>query len=286
MDRRAYLLAFAALGLWSGLASVAAALNGHDALLVAGLGLAIGGLAGLPGWRAWRVPPITWLVGVGGILGYHALYFAAFARAPAVAVNLVNYLWPLLTILLAPLVLGGRLTARHVGGALLGLLGTATVIARDGLHLGGAGSGYALAGAAALVWAAYSLLTKRLPPFPTAAVGGFCLVSGLAALGLAACGGGIAAGLAAFSAGDWALLVGVGLGPLGAAFWCWDAALKRGDPRTIATLAYFAPLLSTLWLVLLGGGRLDWRSAVALVLIVAGAALGSARADSRGKQPD
>ena len=34
---------------------------------------------------------------------------------------------------------------------------------------------------------------------------------------------------------DWALIVLTGLGPLGAAFFLWDAALKRGDPSASAS---------------------------------------------------
>ncbi|MDD5371256.1 MAG: hypothetical protein PHQ40_19410, partial [Anaerolineaceae bacterium] len=45
----------------------------------------------------------------------------------------------------------------------------------------------------------------------------------------------------------------IGLGYLGLAFFTWDAALKRGDPRIIAALAYLNPMTSTLVLVLLGG---------------------------------
>lgn len=274
MDRSAHVLALAAIVLWSTLACAATLMNGRDPVVVTGLGLCAGGLVGTLRWRSWAVPWRTFAVGVGGILGYHLLYFAAFAHAPAVEVNLVNYLWPLLIVVLAPLVLGGRLAAPQVAGALLGLAGTAVLCLGEGVRGGGA-LGYALAGAAALVWALYSLLTRRLPPFPTAAVGGFCLASGLGALALAALRGNLGAELAAFSAGQWLLLAALGAGPLGAAFFCWDAALKRGDPRVIGTLAYLTPLLSTLWLVAVAGGRLGWHGALALALIVGGAALGS-----------
>jgi len=39
---------------------------------------------------------------------------------------------------------------------------------------------------------------------------------------------------------------------MGGAFYAWDAALKRGDPRVIGALSYLTPLLSTVNLVLLG----------------------------------
>ncbi len=62
---------------------------------------------------------------------------------------------------------------------------------------------------------------------------------------------------------------------MGAAFYLWDRALKRGDPRVIGNVAYLTPLLSTALLVAFGGGELLPPSMVAMALILAGAALGS-----------
>lgn len=281
MDRAAYGLALAAIGLWSGLAAGVSALHARhprQQLLAVGLSLLIGGLLAAPRWREWKVSYLTRLVGVGGILGYHLLYFAAFALAPAVEVNLINYLWPLLIVLLAPLITGDALHARHLFAGCLGLLGCSLICFADG-KLSGSGHvwGYACAGLAALTWALYSLLTRRLPPFPTAAVGGFCVVSGAGALvtALVWSGADLVPTLAAYHWWQWLVIVAMGLGPLGAAFFCWDAALKRGDPRIIGTLAYLTPLLSTLWLCLFQWTRPGWPVLVALVLIVGGAAVGS-----------
>jgi drug/metabolite transporter (DMT)-like permease len=76
-------------------------------------------------------------------------------------------------------------------------------------------------------------------------------------------------------------LVLLGLGPMGLAFYTWDAALKRGDPRVIGSLAYLTPLLSTFNLVVAGGKTLTWATGAALALIMAGAVVG-ARPKSRG----
>ena len=77
------------------------------------------------------------------------------------------------------------------------------------------------------------------------------------------------------STSDWIPIVLLGAGPMGAAFYTWDAALKRGDPRVIGSLAYITPLTSTLILVLLGGRQLTWISGLAMALIVVGAIVGS-----------
>jgi drug/metabolite transporter (DMT)-like permease len=131
---------------------------------------------------------------------------------------------------------------------------------------------------AAFVWASYSLLTKRVPAFPTGAVGLFCLVSGALSLGLWAVGELAVTGKLAMpdvGKAEAVYLVLLGLGPMGGAFYTWDAALKRGDPRTIGALAYLTPLLSTMNLILFGGKKLSAASAAAMALIIAGAVIGS-----------
>ncbi|HET7839847.1 MAG TPA: DMT family transporter, partial [Rectinemataceae bacterium] len=178
------LLALCAIGIWSSLAVLSTKVSHLPPLFSVGLALCVGGLAGAFRARDWRVPLLTFAIGVGGIFGYHFLLFTAFRSAPAVEANLLNYLWPLLIVVLSPLFLPGlALGLRHVAGAILGLAGAVMIVSGGRLspdlsHLGG----YLLAAAAALVWACYSLLTKRVRPFSTGAVGGFCLASGLLSL--------------------------------------------------------------------------------------------------------
>jgi drug/metabolite transporter (DMT)-like permease len=178
---------------------------------------------------------------------------------------------------LSPLVLVGyHLRPRHILGALLGLAG-AGLIATGGrltLHFEYL-SGYLMMAGAALIWALYSLLTKRVPPFSTESVAAFCTVAGLLALAFYLLSGGSLAQARTLSAHDWLVIVLCGLGPMGAAFFFWDAALKRGDPRRIGSLAYLTPLLSTLNLVFFARLPLTPVSLAAMALIITGAAIGS-----------
>jgi drug/metabolite transporter (DMT)-like permease len=259
--------------LWSSLTLLSAGVSHLPAFFSAGIALCIGGLVGLARIREWRVPLWTFALGIFGIFGYHALFFLALRHAPAVEVNLLQYLWPLLIVILSPVYLGSRLGRHHLLGAGLGLAGAALVITGGRLSLDlGHLPGYLLAVGAAFVWSSYSLLTKRVRPFATGAVGGFCLASGLLALALHAL---TAPATPPVSPRDWLFLVLLGLGPMGLAFYTWDAAMKRGDPRVIGALAYLTPLLSTLVLVLFGGRRLTALSGCAMGLIVAGAVVGS-----------
>jgi drug/metabolite transporter (DMT)-like permease len=106
-------------------------------------------------------------------------------------------------------------------------------------------------------------------------VAAFCAISGLLALAFYFLSGGSIAQVQALTSHDWLVIVLCGLGPMGAAFFFWDVALKKGDPRVIGSLAYLTPLLSTLNLVLIGGKPLTPLSFLAMCLIIAGAVVGS-----------
>lgn len=269
----ANLYALGAIALWASLATLGVALNHVPPFLLTGLALLIGSVPAWPLVRHWKVPPRTLALGIYGLFGYHFLLFIALRYAPAVEANLVNYLWPLLIVVLAPVLLPGmRLSAAHVGAAIAGFTGAAIAILGGRPSASGAWAwGYVPALGSAFIWASYSLLTRRVHAFPTAAIGLFGLVSGLLSL---ACHAALEP-TAHLSAQDWILVTLMGLGPLGAAFFLWDKALKGGDPRQIGVLSYITPLASTSLLLLVGGGAFGWHIALAAGLIVGAAVIGT-----------
>jgi drug/metabolite transporter (DMT)-like permease len=260
---RATLLGVAAVCLWSTLAVLTRAASRLPPFELTALSFGIAALFFALKWliagddpRAFlAVPPAAWAVGVGGLFGFHLLYFIALRLAPAVQANLINYLWPLLIVLFAAS--GERLRTSHVLGALAGLAGTVVL---DGAAF-----------AAAVVWAGYSVLSRRLARVSSDAVGGFCALTALLAL---VCHVAFEPTWWPTAAGWWAVL-GLGLGPVGAAFFLWDVGVKRGNLRVLGTAAYLAPFLSTLLLVGFGHARLTVDVAIAGLLIVGGAVIGS-----------
>jgi drug/metabolite transporter (DMT)-like permease len=264
-------LALGAIALWATLASLGVALAHVPPFLLTGLALVVGSIPSWPLARQWRVPATTLLLGVYGLFGFHFLLFIALRHAPPVEANLVNYLWPLLIVVLAPCLLPGMAVRPvHVGAAAVGFLGATLAILGGRQVSAGFAWGYVPAFGSAFIWASYSLLTRRAPHFPTAAVGLFGLVSGVLAL---LCHAAFEPP-AALAGRDVLLIVVTGLGPLGAAFYLWDAALKRGDPRRLGILSYLTPLASTVLLVVTTGRPLTAWIAAAAVLIVGAAAVG------------
>ncbi len=280
MTRRATRNALVAIVLWSALATLAVRLRQVPPFLLVGVALLLGSVLGMRrvSWRDVR--PRTLLVGVYGLFAYHFCLFVALRHAPPVEANLLNYLWPLLIVVLSPLVLPRTtLRTRHVVGALLGFVGAALLVTggRFGFETSN-GVGYVLALLAAIIWSTFSLLSRRLGGFQTASISTFCLVSGALAVGCHA----LLESRYAIRAADVLPLLLIGLGPMGAAFYLWDRALGEGDPRVIGTLAYLTPLLSTVLLTLFAGGRLGPVSVLAMVLIVGGAVVGTWRSRATG----
>jgi drug/metabolite transporter (DMT)-like permease len=275
--RSATLYALGAIVLWASLAALGVALKSVPPFLLTGLALVIGSM---PTWplvarnpRLWRIAPSTLALGVTGLFGFHFLLFLALRTAPAVQANLVNYLWPLFIVVLSPVLLPSMsLRPLHLLAAGLGFAGAAVAILGGGDGTVGSWSwGYLLALASALIWAVFSLLTRRVPAFPTVAVGLFGMVSGLLSL---ACHVALEPATT-LSTTDWWLVAAAGLGPLGVAFLLWDKALKLGDPRQIGILSYLTPLSSTAVLMLMGAGPFRWSIVLAAVMIVGAAIMGT-----------
>src|SRR6476646_5603087 len=135
-SRTATLIGLTAILMWSLLAVLTVATGRVPAFQLAAMTFAIGALAAIASWirrpgaaRALHQPALVWIVGVGGLFGYHALYFLALRLAPPAEAGLLNYLWPLLIVLFSSLLPGERLAPHHVIGALLGLAGTVLLFA-------------------------------------------------------------------------------------------------------------------------------------------------------------
>src|ERR1700738_5352758 len=187
--RTATLIGLTAILMWSLLAVMTVATGTIPAFQLAAMTFAIGALVGSLTWigrgealRALRQPVAAWAVGVGGLFGYHALYFLALRFAPPAEAGLLNYLWPLLIVLFSSLLPGERLAPHHIIGALLGLAGTVLLFAGNASGFApGQIPGLAAAFVAAFVWAAYSVMSRKLKAVPTDAVAGFCLATAMLA---------------------------------------------------------------------------------------------------------
>lgn len=276
---KATLVGGTAVLMWATLALFTAMSGAVPPFQLTAMSFAIAFLIGLGLWlrqgadivAKLRLPTSVWVLGVGGLFGYHFFYFMALRNAPAVEASLIAYLWPLLIIIFSALLPGERLRWFHLVGGLVGFVGAALLVTKGHSLAFDAryGLGYMAALVCALTWSTYSVLSRRFGSIPTDAVGGFCGVTALLAL--------ICHLLFEQTVwpvgGEWLAIVALGLGPVGAAFFTWDYGIKRGNIKVLGAFSYAAPLLSTILLVIFGLAEASWIIAVACLLIVGGAVL-------------
>ncbi|ETI61950.1 aromatic amino acid exporter YddG [Marinomonas profundimaris] len=227
---------------------------------------------------SWKKTPIrAILMGGLGFYFYHFCYFYAFQHAPPVEAGLIAYLWPLLIVLMAGMAKGNTLSWTHLVGAMIAFLGTGIMLQSKGQSIDIDSSnlhwtGYAAAFACAFIWSSYSVANRRFQAVPSSAVLWYCIMTTLLAG---------ASHLAletpqwSFPLTTWIAILGLGLGPVGVAFFCWDFGVKKGNLSLLGVLSYTAPALSTAWLGLFTDAQLSTGQIIACLLITAGALFAS-----------
>lgn len=271
--------------LWAALAALTTYAGPIPPFQLAAMTFSIGTLVGVAFARATgeRLGPVlravplgAWALGVYGLLVFHACYFFALQQAPAIEVSLVVCLWPLLIVLISGLLparLGGRgLRWWHVAGAMLAFAGTIMIPlgAASRAGFGGSAIGYMAALAAALIWSSYSVASRLYRAVPSTAVVGSCAATTLGSLLLHLA---LESTVWPADGGAWAAVVGLGLGPVGLAFYVWDRGMKHGNMQLLAAMSYATPLLSTVIMAALGRGQATSTLWLAAALVSAGALL-------------
>lgn len=266
------LLGLLAILCWGSLATLGNLLIHLPPFYVLGVTFILGST---PAWVKPKQLFVDWKVSLWGVFGYfsyHFFLFYSFRFAPAVEANLINYLWPMLMVLFTPIFFRGmKLKFYHFFGAALAAGGCAVLVSGKGADLKIEYiKGYSLAFLAAIMWPLYSIVKKKMKPTSLFSVGGFCLGAGVFSLLTHA----LIEPRVVLQMHDAWILILMGIGPFGIAFYAWDKALSTGDTRIIGALSYLTPVLSTLGLVIFAGQSLNFTSSVAMILIIGGASNG------------
>jgi drug/metabolite transporter (DMT)-like permease len=268
-----------AILMWATLAPLTTMTSGIPSMELVSLTFGIAFLFGL-GWllfsggaarlRVLRQPIHYWLIAVGALYGYHALYFFALAAAPPAQATLIAYLWPLLIVVLSSLSAGKGLRMTQLVGASLGFAGAAVLISSK--HSGAESASHHVLGlfaafGCALIWSSYSVANRRFSEISSDVMVGVCgAVAALGALTHRAVEQGVWP-----SGTQWLAVIGLGLGPVGLAFFTWDYGTKHGNVPLLGTLSYAAPVISTALLVILGRAFATPYLLIAVALVVGGA---------------
>ena len=271
-------MGFGAVLMWALLALLTVKTVPIPPFQLTSMSFAVGGVLGF-GWvlsagEAKSLRRINWKIyvfGTIGLFGYHFFYFSALRLAPAAEAGLIAYLWPLLIVLFSGLLPNERLKRGHILGGLVGFAGAAIIVTQgDAQFEQGAVLGYGLALLCAITWSSYSVMSRRLGQTPTSSVAIFCIataiLSGIAHKALETT-------IWPTDTITWLAIIGLGVGPVGLAFFVWDVGVKHGDIQLLGVASYAAPLLSTFVLVFAGIAELTWALFLASALITFGAVL-------------
>ncbi len=271
-NSQSLLLGFLAIGCWSSLATLGNLVIHLPPFYVLGFSFLTGSLFALRKPKEMFLDLKTTLWGTLGYYGYHFLLFYSFRFAPAIEANLINYLWPMLMVLLTPLFFPKtKLKYHHFIGAFLAIAGCIVLVLGKGGHFQLQNlKGYLLALGAAITWPVYSLGKKRMGHSSVWSVGGFCFITALLCF------------LTHFfleprvvlQSHDALILLLMGLGPFGLAFYAWDFSLQKGNPQLIGALSYLTPVLSTSGLLFFTDQIMTLPTALAMILIIGGSSSG------------
>jgi len=200
------------------------------------------------------------LIMVPFLVGTQVFYIYAFRLAPADQVDLINYLWPIMTVVGSSLLFSEKMAGTRCLGILLGF----SAIVFLGRHeiFGGVFDsqfilGYLLAFATASSWTIYTLLGRGIKGVAANEHIGFHVgISAFVVTGLHLCFDHEFVPMLPF---EWGLTATLGILVYGLGYPLWWCGLEKGRFALLMSLSYLSPILSIFVLVCTGvvGATID-----------------------------
>ncbi|MFH0955129.1 MAG: DMT family transporter [Candidatus Micrarchaeota archaeon] len=206
-------------------------------------------------------------IGAIGIFLYHICYFGSLQYLPAQETTIINYLWPLMTVLIAIPLLHESFSIRKLGATVLSLAGVWIVVSNGNIFSFRFDNafGVALAFSGAVLYGLFAVLGKKSKIDKTSSMLAYCAVTfALSLISVPVFSRIPAISLLQLIGTAW-LGICIGIG-----FWLWFLALHYGDTAKISNLAYLVPFISLVFVYVLLAEEIMWFSIAGLVLIVAG----------------
>lgn len=224
-------------------------------------------------WGHLKQPLSLWIIGLLGVYGNDLLYIQAFKYAPASHADLINYVWPLLVILLSGYLPREKIQPRALVGALVCFIGITILLLGEPSwqqhpHLL---RGYLYAFLDAAIWAAYVLVSRYYSKHSPHAMGIYCGVGALFSVLLHH----QYETYVMPSLQQSFILFIMGLTTQGAAYLLWDSAIKKGDHQLLSVIAYTTPVASILLLIAFNMTSFTLPLLIATMLVSLGALIAS-----------
>ncbi len=207
-------------------------------------------------------------IGILGTFLYNLFLYLGIANMPASQAFTINYLWPIMTIIFAWIILKEKVTAKTIFAVILSFVGAA-IVATDGNLTNLSSSN--LIGAffcflAAASYGLFAVLVKKVHYDKSTSMMFYFLTSTIVALGLSAA----TQKMFLPTAEQFLGLCWIGIFTSAIAFTSWALALAKGDTAKISGLAYITPILSLVWAAIILGEVVSIFSVIGLVLILSG----------------
>ena len=275
--KKQYLFAATSILLWSTMPTVSKILLGKldsfqvlcisalfASLFLLVVNLVTGNIKRLKGYslRDWI---ITVLIGLPGMFLYYVFFYTGTSMMPASQAFIVNYLWPIMSVVFACIIIKEKMTVRKLVAIAMSFLGVVVVTGADFASLNVnvlMGAGFCALGAVS-----YGIFTalnqkfkydKRISMMIVLFVT-FVLTS------VINIGKPMDIGVP-----DVLGMLWNGVFSIGIATTSWQIALEGGNTAKISNLAYITPFLSLIWTSVFLKEKITVFSVVGLVIIVLG----------------
>lgn len=278
--KKEYVFAGISIGLWSTMATVSKLLLGSlDSIQV----LAVSSLfasfflfllnlfkGNLKMFRKYKVADYLQMAGIGllGTFAYYLFLYKGMDRLLASQGFIINYLWPIMTVFFACVILKEKLTVRKVIAIVMSFVGV-IIVAGNGNLFGmdkNSLTGVLCCVIAAASYGLFSVLNKYKNYDKFFSMMIYNIASTFVSFGYL-----FLSGLEFVPGGIQALgLAWIGIFTSAIAYTTWALALERGDTAKISNLAYITPFLSLVWTSLILREPFSIYSVAGLLVIVLG----------------
>ncbi len=207
------------------------------------------------------------VIGLPGVFLYYVFYYAGATRLPASQAFITNYLWPIMSIVFAVLILREKMTLPKTIAVVMSFAGVFTVAGDDILSLSISSiKGTLFCFAGAVCYGLFTVLNKksaydRQIAMTVAMFVSFVLSTSTALL----TGSSLSLSLPQIPGILWNGVFTMALANLS-----WTLALSGESTAKIANLAYITPFLSLVWTFFILGEPVKPTSLIGLCMIVAG----------------
>ena len=207
------------------------------------------------------------VIGLPGVFLYYVFYYLGTERMPASQAFIINYLWPIMSIVFACIVLKEPLTVRKIVAVVLSFLGVFTVAGGDLLSFNGEiAVGMLLCFGAAVCYGMYTAINKKSSYDKQISMTVAMLAAFLPSLVILLLRGGDLVLQPAQLPG----MLWSGVATMALANLAWALALSSGNTAKISNLAYITPFLSLVWTFFILKEPVEPTSILGLCVIVLG----------------